>query len=118
MTARSVRSALVLAMVVLPWVAAPHLGVGSNVHRSMIDTDAAIESVSSLELVTADRPTVFPSAKRSDGFRLLWIVPAGAVAEDPGSSFAWAAWSSGSIGWAEPIALHLARRGPPRTDGA
>jgi len=113
LTAQSARSALVLAMVVLPWVAAPHLGDGSNRHRSTVDTDAAIESVPTLELVTADRPTVSPSAKRSDGFRLLSIVPAAAPAEDPASSFTGSAWSSGSIGWAEPIALHLARRGPP-----
>jgi len=71
LTAQSARSALVLAMVVLPWVAAPHLGDGSNRHRSTVDTDAAIESVPTLELVTADRPTVSPSAKRSDGFRLV-----------------------------------------------
>jgi hypothetical protein len=105
-------------MVVLPWVAAPHVGDGANRDRSTIDTGAAIESVSTLELVTANRPTVSPSPKRSEGFRLLSIVPTGVFAEDPGSSFAWSAWSSGSIGWAEPIALHLARRGPPPIAGA
>lgn len=118
MTTRYARSALALAMVVLPWVAAPNLGDDRERHRSSIDTDAAIESVSTLELVTADRPTVSPSAKRSDGFRLLSIVPAGAFSEDPGSSFAWSAWSSGAVGWAEPIALHLAHRGPPPVAGA
>jgi hypothetical protein len=105
-------------MILLPWVVAPHLGDGRDRHRSSIDTDAAIESVSTLELVTADRPTVSPSAKRSDGFRIPSIMPAGALAEDPGSSFAWSAWSSGSVGWAEPIALHLAHRGPPQVTGA
>ncbi len=102
----------------LPWVAISRTDEGRPDHRSSVATDAAaIESVSSIELVASDRPTASPLAKRTDGPRLLSIVPADRLGVEPASSFTWLAWRSGSIGWSEPIALHLAGRGPPLIAG-
>jgi hypothetical protein len=114
LTVRQARAAFVLAVIVLPWVAAPRGGEAPNARRSPSAADStAIESRSTVEVVTADRPTVSPHAKRGDGVRLPSVQPlAGPGAEHPGS-FAWPVSRSGSIGWSAPIALHLAERGPP-----
>ena len=107
-----------LAVVVLSWVVASQAEdePGRNFSTDSTDT-AAIESVSTIELVTADRPTVFPTAKRGEGLRPMPGTPPAGPALDAASSFAWLAWRSGSIGWSPPITLHLAGRAPPRIAG-
>jgi hypothetical protein len=118
LTARHARSALVLAAVYLPWVVAPRAD-GPNTEHPAVAADAddgtAIESRPTIELVTADRPTVWPLGRRGEGSRLTSILPSGVP--DVGPSLAWRARRSGSIGWSEPLTLHLAERGPPLSSG-
>lgn len=113
LTARHARAAFILALVVIPWVVAPRAD-GPTPERSSVGTDAAtIESLPTIELVTADRPKISPTAKRGDGLRPVSNLSPAGPALDPASSSAWLAWRSGSIGWSGPLALHLAERGPP-----
>lgn len=115
-TALRARSALVLALVVLPWVATSDTADLPGRDRSRHAVDAAvIESATTIEVVTADRPTVSP-AKR-DVLRPMPSLPPAGPAFDAASSLAWLAWRSGAIGWSEPLALHLAERGPPPIAG-
>jgi hypothetical protein len=115
-TALRTRSALVLAMLVLPWVAASHAADRPDRDHARLDGDApAIESVTTIELVTADRPTI--SSTKRDGLRPIPSLPPAGPALDASSSLAWLAWRSGSIGWTQPLALHLAERGPPPIAG-
>lgn len=114
-TALRTRSVLVLAMVVLPWVAASHAADRPDRDHARLDAGApVIESVTTIELVTADRPTI--STKR-DWLRPMPSLPPAGPAPDAVSSLAWLAWRSGSIGWTQPLALHLAERGPPPIAG-
>jgi hypothetical protein len=70
-----------------------------------------------MELVTADRPKVLPTPKRSDGLRPVSNLLLSGPAFDGASSLVWIGWRSGSVGWSGPLALHLAERGPPLTSG-
>ena len=116
--ARHARPAIVLATIVLPWVAVPSAVDDSNLVRPTNATkNATIESATTMELVTADRPKVSPTAKRGDGLRPLSNLPVAGPAPDTASSFVWIGWRSGSVGWSGPLALHLAERGPPSSIG-
>jgi hypothetical protein len=116
LTVRQARYALVLVMVLLPWVAAPRDGEGRGADRVALAAGTAmIEARSTILLVTADRPTVWPQAKRGDGLRLMLVPPAGGTRV--ATAIPWSSSRSDSIGWSAPIALHLAERGPPTLSG-
>lgn len=105
---------IVLATIVLPWVAVPSTVGDSSLGRPTDATNrATIESATTIDLVSADRPKVSSTAKRSDGLRPLSNLPVAGPALDAASSFVWIGWRSGSVGWSGPLALHLAERGPP-----
>jgi hypothetical protein len=87
------------------------------VGSSTVNVDATIRSLSTIELVTADRPMARPLATRSDGLRVLSTPPSADPRLHTALTFAWSAPRSGSIGWSVPIALHLAERGPPAVAG-
>ena len=112
--ARPVRGALILAIVVLPWVVASQAGIGGvGTSPTVPETTTAIETLTSVLVVASDRPTVSTSLKRTDGPRVLAAAPAGRsiVLHPPG--LVPIAWSSGRIEGSRPLALHLAGRGPP-----
>jgi hypothetical protein len=112
--ARHARPAIVLATIVLPWVAVPSTVDDSNRERPVeAQKDTTIEWATTMELVTADRPKVSSTTKRSDGLRPLSNLPVAGRALNAASSFVWIGWRSGSVGWSGPLALHLAERGPP-----
>jgi hypothetical protein len=117
LTARHARAAFILALVVIPWVVAPRTEGPVPDRPDTFDAGAAIQTLPTIELITADRPKISPTAKRGDGLRPVSNLPPAGPALDPASSFAWLAWRSGSIGWSGPLALHLAERGPPRAVG-
>jgi hypothetical protein len=112
--AQHARPAIVLATIVLPWVAVPSTVDDSNRERpTSALKDTTIESATTMELVAADRPKVTAAAKRSDGLRPLSNLPVAGPALNAASSFVWIGWRSASVGWSGPLALHLAERGPP-----
>ena len=117
LTARHARPAFILALVVIPWVVAPRTEGPVPDRPDAFDAAASIQTPPAIELVTADRPKISPTAKRGDGLRPVANPPPAGPALDPASSSAWLAWRSGSIGWSGPLALHLAERGPPRFVG-
>lgn len=80
---------------------------------STVTVDATIRSFSTIDLVTADRPTARPPVARSDRLRVLSTPPSSDPGFETTLTFASHAQRSGSIGWSAPIALHLAERGPP-----
>jgi hypothetical protein len=116
--ARHARPAIVLVTIVLPWVAVPSTVDDPNRGRpSNATTNVTIESATTMELVTADRPKVLSTPKRSDGLRQLSNLPVAGPALDLASPFVWIGWRSGSVGWSGPLTLHLAERGPPLPSG-
>ena len=110
------RPAFLLALLVLLWVVASDTGDATDRDRPTLGAKAAvIESVTTIEVVAADRPAI--SSTKRVGLRPMTSLPPAGPALDAASSLAGLAWRSGSIGWSEPLALHLAERGPPPTVG-
>ena len=111
---RPVRGALILSIAVLPWVAASPSGTGATgASPAVADGSAAIESLASVLVVASDRPTLAYSFKRTDGARVLWATPAGRAILLHPNGLIRLPWSSGPVQRSEPLALHLAGRGPP-----
>jgi hypothetical protein len=110
---------VVLALAVLPWAVASQGGlVGAGASTAVPESSAAIESLTMLLVVTADRPTVGVGLKRTDGARVLWATPAGRSTLHLQIGLVHAAWPAVPIERAQPLALHLAGRGPPLALGA
>ncbi|HKE53809.1 MAG TPA: hypothetical protein VKC55_03475 [Actinomycetota bacterium] len=116
---RGGRGVVVLALAVLPWAVASQGGlVGAGASTAVPESSAAIESLTMLLVVTADRPTVGVGLKRTDGARVLWATPAGRSTLHLQIGLVHAAWPAVPIQRAQPLALHLAGRGPPLALGA
>jgi hypothetical protein len=108
------RGVLVLAIAALPWALAFQGGfAGARSSTAVPESAAAIESLTMLLVVTADRPTGSIASKRPEGARLLWAAPAGRSHLHHPMGLVHAPWPAVPIGWSEPLALHLAGRGPP-----
>jgi hypothetical protein len=111
---RRARGVLVLAVAVLPWAVASQGGLGGRgVSNAVPESASAIESLTMLLVVTADRPTVSIALKRTDGARVLWADPAGRSHLHLPIGLVHAPWPAVRIERSEPLALHLAGRGPP-----
>jgi hypothetical protein len=110
---------VVLAVAVLPWAVASQGGlVGAGDSTPVPESSAAIESLTMLLVVTADRPTVVVGLKRTDGARVLWATPAGRSTLHLQMGLVHAGWPAFPVERAEPLALQLAGRGPPLALGA
>jgi hypothetical protein len=108
------RGVLVLAIAVLPWALAFQGGLaGAGSATAVPQSAAAIESLTMLLVVTADRPTGAIAFKRTEGARLLWGAPAGRSHLHLPMGLVHAPWPGVPIERSEPLALHLAGRGPP-----
>jgi hypothetical protein len=108
------RGVLVLAIAVLPWALAFQGGLaGAGSSTAVPQSAAAIESLTMLLVVTADRPTGAIAFKRTEGARLLWGAPAGRSHLHLPMGLVHAPWPGVPIERSEPLALHLAGRGPP-----
>lgn len=108
------RGVLVLAIAVLPWALASQGGLaGAGSSTAVRESAAAIESLTMLFVVTADRPTASIAFKRTEGARLLWAAPAGRSHLHLPMGLVHAPWPADPIERSEPLALHLAGRGPP-----
>lgn len=108
-----VRGTLILAISILPWVAASQAGMGDGTSPAAPETTTAIETLTSMLVVASDRPTVSTSFKRTDGARVMWSTPAGRSVLLHPSALVRLPWSSGPTEGSRPLALHLAGRGPP-----
>jgi hypothetical protein len=111
------RAALVLALAVFGWVAAPRSSAEHPVGRSFPPVASSIESIPTALGTASDRPTRSLHTRFDEGNRSLWImtvsVPAIALLSDRRSLR-----PSPSILSAGPIALGLAGRGPPSSTNA
>ena len=111
------RAALVLALALFGWVAAPRSSAEHPVGRSLPPVASAIESFPSALGTASDRPSRSFNPRLGEGQRALWIatvsVPGMAPISVPRSLR-----SSPSILSAGPIALGLAGRGPPSSTNA
>lgn len=110
---RRVRGVLVLSVAVLPWAVAAqggHVGVGASPMGP--ESPAAIESLSTVLVVTADRP-VLPGALKRTEARVLWTTPAGRSNLHLPLGLEHAPWPAVPIDRSEPLGVHLAGRGPP-----
>jgi len=111
---RRARGVLVLAVAVVPWAVASTGGLGatdaSPVGR---ESSTAIESLTSLLVVTADRPTVSVGLKRTEGARVLWALTAGRSSLHLVLVLMHTPWPAFPIERSQPLAVHLAGRGPP-----
>jgi hypothetical protein len=111
------RAALVLALAVFGWVAAPRSSAEHPVDRSLPPVASAIESFPSVVGTASDRPLRSFNPRPTEGQRAFWIttvsVPGMAPLSVPRSLR-----SSPSILSAGPIALGLAGRGPPSSTNA
>jgi hypothetical protein len=104
---------LVLAIAILPWVAASRIGEWRPASTLTVpDTSATIEALTSLLVVASDRPALSFHPKRTDGTRLAATTPTGGLGVST-LPLAWEAWSAVSFTRTAPIAFHLASRGPP-----
>jgi hypothetical protein len=104
----------VLAIAVMPWSLAFHGGLaGAGSSTAVRESAAAIESLTMLLVVTADRPTGSIAFKRTDGSRLLWDAPADRSHLHLPMGLVRAPWPAVPTERSEPLALHLAGRGPP-----
>ena len=91
-------------------------GAGANAVGP--ETTAAIESLTVLLVVTADRPTASSVLKRTDGMRILWATPARRSNRHLPLGLVHTPWPAVSTERFEPLALHLAGRGPPLAPAA
>ena len=111
---RRVLGVLVLAVAVLPWAVASQVGPGGrDASPAVPERAAAIDSFTSLLVVTADRPAVGVAPKRTEGARVPWVTPAGRSNLHVPLGLVHASWPAVPIERSEPLALHLAGRGPP-----
>jgi hypothetical protein len=111
---RRVRGVLVLGIAILPWAVASQGGPGGRgASPAVPESAAAIESFTTLLVVSADRPAVGVALKRTDGARVLWADPAGRSHLHLPIGLVHAPWPALRIERSEPLALHLAGRGPP-----
>ena len=111
---RRARGVLVLAIAVLPWAVASQGGPGgAGASTAVPESAAAIESLTMLLFVTADRPTVSNALKRTDGARVLWATPTGRSNLHVPLGLVHAPWPAAPTQRSEPLALHMAGRGPP-----
>jgi hypothetical protein len=103
-----------MSIAVLPWVVASQGGIGlPGISRALPESSTAIESLTSVLVVASDRPTVSVSFRPTDGARVLWSTPAGRSFLLHPSGIVRLPWLSGPVERSEPLALHLAGRGPP-----
>jgi len=111
------RAALVLALALFGWVAAPRSSAEHPVGRSLPPVASSIESFPTALGTTSDRPTRSLHTRSDEGHRAFWImtvsVPGMAPLSMPRSLL-----SSPSVLSAGPIALGLAGRGPPSSTNA
>ena len=111
------RAALVLALALFGWVAAPRSSAEHPVGRSLPPVASAIESFPSALGTASDRPIRSLHTRLGEGQRALWGMTVGVPAMAP-LSVGRNLRSSPSILSAGPIALGLAGRGPPSSINA
>lgn len=105
---------LLLAIAILPWVAVSRVGEWRPPSPpSVADTSAAIEALTSMLVVAADRPSLSFHAKRADGIRLVATPSAGRLGVSPPSLLARKVRAASAVAPTVPLARHLAGRGPP-----
>jgi hypothetical protein len=99
----------------LPWLAASLAhGWGSSHTSSIPPESAAMESLATVLVVVSDRPaTGSPSASRIGDARLLAAMTTSRPGVDPTPFLIGSVGIPASVGWADPLALSLSRRGPP-----
>ena len=114
MAVRRVRGVVVLSVAVLPWAVASQGGLGGvGAAPAGSEGSVAIESVTTLLVVTADRPTLSSVLKRTEGSRVLWATPAGRSNLHIQLGLVHVPWPADPIERFQPLALHQAGRGPP-----
>jgi hypothetical protein len=111
---RRVRGVLVLSVAVLPWAVASQGGLGGvGAAPAGSESSVAIESLTTVLVVTADRPTLSSALKRTEVSRVLWATPAGRSNLHLPLGPVHAPWPADPIERFQPLALHQAGRGPP-----
>jgi len=111
---RRTRGVLVVAIAVLPWAVVSQGGpAGAGNSTAAPQSSAAIESLTMLFVVTADRPTVSIALKRTDGPRLPWAALGGRSNLQVPLGLVHTPWPASPSERSRPLALHLAGRGPP-----
>jgi len=111
---RRARGVLVVAVGVLPWAVASQGGPsGAGGSTAVPEAAAAIESLAMLPVLTADRPAGGITFKRTEGARVLWTAPAASSNLHLPLALVHAPWPGDPIVRSQPLALHLAGRGPP-----
>lgn len=104
---------LAVAIAALPWAVASQGGPGGPGGTTAPPESAAtMESLATLPVVAADGPTLSVALKRTEA-RVLLATPAGRSNPHLLQNLVHAPWPALSIGRSEPLALHLAGRGPP-----
>ena len=107
-------SLLVLAVAFLPWLVASRIGAwGTGTAPILSGESAVIHALSSVVVVTADRPKGSSHAKRGDGLRLSSSAPSFGAHVGPAWAFIGFELGSASRALLDPVALDLAGRGPP-----
>jgi hypothetical protein len=110
---RRVRGVLVLSVAVLPWAVAAQGGHPAGGASPVgPESPAAIESLTTALMVTADRPVLSVALKRTEA-RVPWATPAGRSNLHLPLGLVHAPWPAVPIERSEPLAVHLAGRGPP-----
>lgn len=98
----------------LPWLASSLVdGWGSSRTSSVPPESAAMVSPASVLVVVSDRPASDSFAKRMGDARLLVAIPPSRAGVDPSPFLTLTVGTPASVGWADPLALGLSRRGPP-----
>jgi hypothetical protein len=104
---------LAVGIAVLPWAVASLGGpAGPGGTTAPPESAATIESLATLPALAADGPNLSVALKRTEA-RVLLATPAGRSNPHLQLNLAHAQWPASSIGRSEPLALHLAGRGPP-----
>jgi hypothetical protein len=104
---------VVFAIALLPWAAASW--VGERGHASSgadPNASATVQAFTWMPVVASDRPSTLLFVRRTDGSQPAVATPARLALAHP-SALAQEAWPSSPTARIEPLALHLAGRGPP-----
>ncbi len=102
-----------LAIAILPWIAASPSDWWRSPTPSVHPSSDSIGSLTTPMVVTPDRPKVWPGGKRTDTVRGLHAVPEAGTGIDPPRWFTGEIPRPASAGSTDVLANDLAERGPP-----
>ena len=107
------RAVVVFAIAILPWAVASWVGErGQSSSAADPNASATVQAFTWMPVVASDRPSTLLFVRRTDGSQPAVATPAGLALAHP-SALAREAWPSSPTARIEPLALHLAGRGPP-----